>query len=286
MSLRPDFKTIVNKIEGIKLGSTQESRAKKVRVEKINSFYIKLKFEPKGLCCVGKRIFVGDFKGKKVCVFDENGIQIKTFICKQKPLDLAANTITDNIFVLQQDGIVTKYDTEGEELARAVTTSTSCNLCVDTHGNLFISDYDKGKVMMYDNKLGYIKDFGGEKSGTLSFELKGPAAIAVDRDDKLFVCDITNDRVQVFDVKSGGHFKSIGEGQFPEPLSILIDGQERVVVSSLEDENRVQWMTRGGTILGDFSGAGLLAQWDLSTVILASKEHQRIIKLQVTELNN
>jgi 6-bladed beta-propeller protein len=68
----------------------------------------------------------------------------------------------------------------------------------DPQGNIFISDgYINSRVAKYDKNGDWVKSWGEKGTGPGQFRL--PHAIAIDRNDNVYVGDRTNRRIQVFD---------------------------------------------------------------------------------------
>jgi streptogramin lyase len=69
----------------------------------------------------------------------------------------------------------------------------------DSRGNIYISDgYVNSRVAKYDRNGDWVKSWGAPGTGPGEFRL--PHAIAVDRNDNVYVGDRSNRRIQVFDV--------------------------------------------------------------------------------------
>ena len=68
----------------------------------------------------------------------------------------------------------------------------------DSEGNTYISDgYINSRVAKYDRNGDWVKSWGERGTGPGQFRL--PHAIAVDRNDNVYVGDRSNRRIQVFD---------------------------------------------------------------------------------------
>jgi len=69
----------------------------------------------------------------------------------------------------------------------------------DSRGNIYISDgYINSRVAKFDRNGDWVKSWGAPGTGPGEFRL--PHAIAVDRNDNVYVGDRSNRRIQVFDV--------------------------------------------------------------------------------------
>ena len=68
----------------------------------------------------------------------------------------------------------------------------------DAAGNIFVADgYVNSRIAKYDKHGDWVKSWGDSGTGPGQFRL--PHAIAVDRNNNIYVGDRTNRRIQVFD---------------------------------------------------------------------------------------
>jgi sugar lactone lactonase YvrE len=68
----------------------------------------------------------------------------------------------------------------------------------DSNGNIYITDgYINSRVAKYDKNGDWVKSWGTKGTGPGQFNL--PHAIAIDRNNNIYVGDRTNRRIQVFD---------------------------------------------------------------------------------------
>ena len=61
---------------------------------------------------------------------------------------------------------------------------------------VYVTEYYNNRVSVFLTSGEFVHSFGEERSGR--GELKDPYGIAIDRDGFVFVCDIGNNRIQVF----------------------------------------------------------------------------------------
>ncbi|HYK81377.1 MAG TPA: peptidyl-alpha-hydroxyglycine alpha-amidating lyase family protein [Micropepsaceae bacterium] len=81
----------------------------------------------------------------------------------------------------------------------------------DSNGNIYITDgYINSRVAKYDKNGDWVKSWGTKGTGPGQFNL--PHAIAIDRNNNIYVGDRTNRRIQVFDT----------DGKFQRMFSIDI----------------------------------------------------------------
>src|SRR5262249_43491854 len=70
----------------------------------------------------------------------------------------------------------------------------------DSRGNIYISDgYVNSRVAKFDKTGDWVKSWGTR--GTAPGQFRLPHAIAIDKDDNIYVGDRTNRRIQVFDTE-------------------------------------------------------------------------------------
>jgi len=133
----------------------------------------------------------------------------------------------------------------------------------DAAGDIFVSDaYTNARVVKLDRNGKFLKTWGSKGSGEGQFEM--PNSLAVDAHGNVYVADLGNRRIQVFD--NEGNFKSqIGDVGAPWALCIS-PGPHQYLFSSNSnppdsmDNGEVYKMELDGKILGRFGTAGKLTK--------------------------
>ena len=67
------------------------------------------------------------------------------------------------------------------------------------NGELYVIDSENHRIHVFDKDLQYLRHFGGE--GTSNGCFKSPTDVAINNNDKLYVTDTLNNRIQVMDHK-------------------------------------------------------------------------------------
>ncbi len=130
-------------------------------------------------------------------------------------------------------------------------------------GNIFVSDaYTNSRVVKLDKNGKFLKTWGSK--GTAEGQFDMPNSIAVDAQGNVYVADLGNKRIQVFD--NDGTFKT----QFTDigaPWAICISpGAHQYLYSSNSnppdsmDNGEIYKMELDGKVLGKFGAAGKLAK--------------------------
>ena len=123
------------------------------------------------------------------------------------------------------------------------------DVAFDSQGFMYITDgYDNARVHKYtpDGKL--IKSWGEPGTGPGQFDLVH--CVRIDKDDKLWVLDRENNRIQFFDTE--GNYQGEWTG-LHQPDTIYIDDEAGVVYIA-ELEQRVSIWTTGGDKLTEWGG--------------------------------
>lgn len=124
------------------------------------------------------------------------------------------------------------------------------DLAISADGSLFISDgYDNARVHKYTPDGEYILSWGEYGTGPGQFELSH--CVRIDRFDRVWVCDRTNDRIQIFDTE--GNYLEERTGLL-KPDTIYFDPNEDVVYVA-ELEQQVSVWTLDGELLSKWGGA-------------------------------
>ena len=181
----------------------------------------------------------------------------------------------------------------------------------DSRGNIYISDgYINSRIAKYDRNGDWVMSWGTKGSAPGQFNL--PHAIAIDRDDNIFVGDRSNRRIQVFntegkflrmftidvppDPKTRAVNGNTPTGQrlaqvigapnslciTPDPTQVLFVGEStypgRIFKVSL-DGKVIGVIGRSGRNIGQFSGAHALACPSENEIYVAETSNWRVQKL-------
>ncbi len=196
----------------------------------------------------------------------------------------------DNIWVVDQgSSMVIKFDPSGRVLmpmgrkAESINIGTSgrggpgrgkagagvpgdafnqpTGVAWDSTGNIFVSDgIGNSRIAKFDKNGKFLKSWGSKGTGEREFDT--PHSLAVDAKNNVYVADLGNKRIQVFD--DDGNFKTqiINVGA---PWAICISpGPHQYIYSSNSnppesmDGGEIYKMELDGTVLGKFGTAGKL----------------------------
>ena len=153
-----------------------------------------------------------------------------------------------------------KYKFLSREEGKDELRSPQC-VAVDAEDNIYVTDSETGKILVWDASLKYRRAIGSLKGGEGYF--KRPTGIAVDSAaQRIYVSDTTRHKVFVMDMQ-GSVVQTIGKngsdiGQFNFPTELRLNGRELLVVDAMNF--RVQVFDRSGQFLygigkiGEISG--------------------------------
>lgn len=155
------------------------------------------------------RVLVADNNVSKLHLFDTDGAYLQSW-AMHRPYDV--DVAGANIYVLDLDGYVNRYDASGALMGSWLAGGQAVNVSALTHdarGNLYVSavktvmDEMTGDVITNEH---YVAKFtaAGSSLGTIgSFGLEAgqftwPGGLAMHTDGTLYVADMGNQRVQAF----------------------------------------------------------------------------------------
>jgi DNA-binding beta-propeller fold protein YncE len=153
-----------------------------------------------------------------------------------------------------------KYKFLSREDGKDRLKSPQC-VAVDAQDNIYVTDSETGKILVWDANLKYRRAIGSLKGGEGYF--KRPTGIAVDSAaQRIYVSDTTRHKVFVLDMQ-GNVVQTIGRngaaiGEFNFPTELRLHGNELMVVDAMNF--RVQVFDRSGQFLygigtiGEISG--------------------------------
>jgi DNA-binding beta-propeller fold protein YncE len=123
----------------------------------------------------------------------------------------------------------------------------------DSKGDIFVTDgYVNSRVVKYDKFGNKLKEWGAR--GTAPGQFHAPHTIAVDAQNRLYVGDRENNRIQIFDPDGNftAHWTNVG---VPWALCIT-PGPHQVIYSSDSRPGHIYKLDLNGNILGVFGRAG------------------------------
>ena len=131
----------------------------------------------------------------------------------------------------------------------------------DSHGNIFISEYgEHDRIQMFSSDGQFLCQWGS--SGSDAMQFIRPNSLAVDEQDRLWVADSCNHRIQVFTIEDNQPtlVKMWGEegteaGKMRYPYDLTFDRDGNLIVAEFGN-HRVQKFDRDGKSLAVWGVAG------------------------------
>ena len=141
---------------------------------------------------------------------------------------------------LQVIGVPGQPGAEGDPFRRPT------DVAFDSQGYLYVSDgYDNTRVHKYTAAGQLLRSWGEPGSGPGQLNLSH--CVRLDPDDRVMVCDRSNDRIQIFDTE-GNYLEEWGDLSEPDTIHIDDDGivyvaemNQRVSIFDLRGELLCRW---------------------------------------------
>ena len=152
----------------------------------------------------------------------------------------------------------------------------------DRAGNIYVADGigNNNRVAKFDKDGRFIRHWGSTGSGPGQFT--GVKALAIDAQDNVYVADVGNKRIQVFD--ADGTFKAEFSGGFiPLAMCITKGATQYLYIAHAGDEDGMEdaaiYKVRlDGTIVGRFGSAGKLPkEFGLANSLDCRTENQLLV---------
>ena len=178
-----------------------------------------------------------------------------------EPWGIALNS-KQQLVVAESGKKVTVFDREGKKVQTITCEKFSrpMGVAVDKDDNIYVSDWDSSSLFKFSKEGKLMKVVGRE--GTQPGEFNNPGMMKV-INDKLYVCDRMNYRVQILNTELeyansfGCH--GYGNGQFDYPNDITQDRAGNLYVTD-RNNNRVQVFDCKGQFLSTFSKKGAASE--------------------------
>jgi len=123
-------------------------------------------------------------------------------------------------------------------------------VAIGPSGNIYIADgYGNAQVHKFSSDGKYLSSWGGPGTGPSQFRL--PHNIWVDRQERVWIPDRENSRIQIFD--SEGKLLDVWTDQI-RPTDLFIDDEDTVYICDLAD--RVRVYTIDGKLLSEWAAEG------------------------------
>ena len=124
-------------------------------------------------------------------------------------------------------------------------------IAVGQNGHIFVADNGRHQVHVFDKQRKYIRSFGQHGSG--NGQLDYPTGIAVDCDNRLYIRNWNNNRIEV--VKSDGTFvRQVGAGHLSQPWGVTVHNKHVYVTEY--GNNRILVFTLDGQLIRTIGSKG------------------------------
>jgi len=127
------------------------------------------------------------------------------------------------------------------------------DVAFDSKGDIFVTDgYVNSRVVKYDKDGNRLKEWGTR--GTAPGQFHTPHTIVVDANDRLYVGDRENNRIQIFD--TDGNFITQWTNVGAPWALCITPPPHQVIYSSDSRPGHIYKLDLNGKILGEFGKAG------------------------------
>ncbi|KAJ1494199.1 hypothetical protein T484DRAFT_2585168 [Baffinella frigidus] len=193
-------------------------------------------------------IAVVEQQGNRIQLFNGKGVLVRTVgkagtgpCCFNNPAGVAcdsggmlyvADRDNNRIQVLREDGTFLRFI--GSQGTGKGQVRRPVGITIDHESNLVIAEGGRVQVLRPDGR--HVRYVGETSPGLL----KNPVGVAVDAFGRIYISDLENHRVEVFEPEGKVHLVSIGSegigsGQFKAPRGIAVDRDGVVVIADCKN---------------------------------------------------
>ena len=206
-------------------------------------------FIPLALCAVDKHILMCDSYNNKVHICAKNGCKFKSISVKS-PTGVTANQ-QGELYVSVYEGTINKLSYRNNRFIRTAWVTGLGNgirgLKIDAQGNVYVVQSVRHCILKFDPTGKLVMFYGSGGSGTS--QLNKPNSFCLNESvGELYVCDTGNNRIQVYDLASGQHIKSIGNGTLIQPTAIKADSSGDLFVGESGGDPNVKLFDPTGNL--------------------------------------
>ncbi|MCA9400747.1 MAG: 6-bladed beta-propeller [Candidatus Omnitrophica bacterium] len=171
-------------------------------------------------------IYIADSRNQRIQVFSPKGVYRYQIPLEDSPLDVAVDK-ENKLYILRPEaGVVTIIHSKDRRDVRCVMNrkdylESAAGLAVDTRGNIYITETSEQSIKKFDER-DILLTFGAEGRSRGQFD--EPAGIFVDQEDRIYIVDTDNKRIQI--LKNSGNQKPLLV--FNDQSVPMIDYQETI----------------------------------------------------------
>lgn len=260
---------------------------------------------PRAINVNGGEVFVVD-KAGRVQVFDYAGKYLRHWgmpAWENGTPTCVAFSADGSVYVPDTHySVVRRYDREGVEQERWGSYGHEddqfiypTGLVETADGRTYVSEYgvEAEQVKVFDSARKFVKKWGG--FGTEPGQFNRAMAIDLDNQNRLYVCDTGNNRVQQFDLE-GNLLAVIGEpgiapGQLKDPFDSCVTPSGRLFVCEF-GTNRISVFDEGGLVRtvgssgrapgGFHAPRGVAVDWERGYLFVADTDNHRVQRLTLS----
>jgi DNA-binding beta-propeller fold protein YncE len=167
--------------------------------------------------------------------------------------------VVDKLY--DSNGRVQVFDQDSNFVRTFGSLASPSGIAIGPDGNIFVVEQGSQRIIKFTPQGEQLTAWGGEGAGEGQFDFRNgsPSGVAVDANGQVYVADMANNRIQVFD--SDGQFLRQWGPEKPEkdrfnwPLGVAIDIHGTVYVVD-SGNARVLSFDAEGNLLGSFGSPG------------------------------
>ena len=158
-------------------------------------------------------IYIADDFNNRIQKFNNNGDYISQFGIAGPYAIYVDHKHSDNIYIVEETGLVTVMDSLGSELFNFnAGVDYTRGVSIDSSGNIYVVGAATNQILKFDSSGNYLSQFGSD-------HLDSPFGIVIDSNNNTYITNMNTHAMNEFD-SSGNYLATFGNGGVGDGVAV------------------------------------------------------------------